>query len=43
MSNESESILAELLALLADGRKIEAIKRYREVTGTGLAAAKRDG
>ena len=40
MSNESESILAELLALLAEGRKIEAIKRYREVTGAGLAAAK---
>jgi ribosomal protein L7/L12 len=25
---------------LAEGRKIEAIKRYREVTGAGLAAAK---
>jgi ribosomal protein L7/L12 len=40
MSNESDNILAELLALLAEGRKIEAIKRYREVTGAGLAAAK---
>jgi kynurenine formamidase/ribosomal protein L7/L12 len=40
MSNESESVLAELLALLAEGRKIEAIKRYREVTGAGLAVAK---
>ena len=40
MSDESEDILAELLALLAEGRKIEAIKRYREVTGAGLAAAK---
>ncbi len=40
MSNESESILAELLALLAEGRKIEAIKRYREATGAGLAVAK---
>ena len=40
MSNESESVLAELLALLAEGRKIEAIKHYRDVTGAGLAAAK---
>jgi ribosomal protein L7/L12 len=40
MSSESESVLAELLALLAAGRKIEAIRRYREVTGAGLAAAK---
>ena len=40
MSNESESILAELLALLAEGRKIEAINRYRDVTGAGLAVAK---
>ena len=40
MSSESESTLAELLALLAAGRKIEAIQRYREVTGAGLAAAK---
>jgi ribosomal protein L7/L12 len=31
---------AELRALLADGRKIEAIKRYREQTGAGLGAAK---
>ena len=26
--------------MLVDGRKIEAIKRYREATGAGLAAAK---
>jgi ribosomal protein L7/L12 len=31
---------AELRALLAEGRKIEAIKRYREATGAGLAEAK---
>jgi ribosomal protein L7/L12 len=30
----------ELRALLAEGRKIEAIKRYREATGADLAAAK---
>lgn len=30
----------EVLALLADGRKIPAIKRYREVTGAGLREAK---
>ncbi|HUT11050.1 MAG TPA: ribosomal protein L7/L12 [Thermoguttaceae bacterium] len=31
---------AELQALVAAGRKIEAIKRYRELTGAGLAEAK---
>jgi ribosomal protein L7/L12 len=31
---------AELLRLINDGRKIEAIKRYRELTGVGLAKAK---
>ncbi|HEY5723537.1 MAG TPA: ribosomal protein L7/L12 [Allosphingosinicella sp.] len=31
---------AELRALLAGGRKIEAIKRVRAVTGLGLAEAK---
>ena len=30
----------EVLALLADGRKIPAIKRYRELTGAGLREAK---
>ena len=30
----------EIKDLLASGRKIEAIKRYREETGTGLAEAK---
>lgn len=32
---------AEIRALLKDKRKIEAIKRYREVHGVGLAEAKR--
>jgi ribosomal protein L7/L12 len=30
----------EIAALLARGQKIEAIKRYREYTGTGLREAK---
>src|SRR5215471_12502866 len=30
----------ELIALIAEGRKIEAIKRQRERTGQGLAEAK---
>lgn len=32
--------LAEVRKLIAAGRKIEAIKRYREITGAGLAEAK---
>ena len=32
--------LAEVSALLASGHKIEAIKRYRELTGVGLKQAK---
>jgi ribosomal protein L7/L12 len=32
--------IARVLELLADGRKIEAIKAYREATGVGLAEAK---
>jgi len=40
MSTDDTSLDAELRALLAEGRKIEAIKRYREATGEGLAAAK---
>ena len=31
---------AEIRDLLARGKKIEAIKRYREETGAGLAEAK---
>ncbi|WP_107654768.1 ribosomal protein bL12 [Nocardia suismassiliense] len=31
---------AEIDALLADGKKIHAIKRYRELTGCGLKEAK---
>ncbi len=33
-------LLGELKALLRDGRKIAAIKRYREVSGEGLRVAK---
>ncbi|MGD0897024.1 MAG: acylphosphatase [Thermoguttaceae bacterium] len=40
MSSEAEPLLAQIQTLLAEGRKIEAIKRYREATGAGLAAAK---
>jgi ribosomal protein L7/L12 len=40
MSSEAEQLVAELQALLAAGRKIEAIKRYREATGVGLKEAK---
>jgi ribosomal protein L7/L12 len=31
----------DVIALVAEGRKIEAIKRYRERTGADLATAKR--
>jgi len=31
---------SEAIALLRDGKKLEAIKRYREVAGVGLAEAK---
>lgn len=34
--------LAEIEAIVADGEMIEAIKRYRELTGASLATAKRD-
>jgi len=33
--------LSEVWDLMASNRKIEAIKRYREITGVGLAEAKR--
>lgn len=36
----SDSLHADLLELLRAGQKIEAIKRYRELTGLGLAEAK---
>jgi ribosomal protein L7/L12 len=35
-----ESGMAEIIALLRMGRKIEAIKLYRQQTGIGLADAK---
>jgi ribosomal protein L7/L12 len=31
---------SEVVALARSGQKIEAIKRYRELTGAGLAEAK---
>jgi hypothetical protein len=34
-------LAAELRALLRDGRRIEAIKRYREFSGEGLAMSRR--
>lgn len=40
MANDNADFEAELRSLLANGRKIEAIKRYRERTGVGLAEAK---
>jgi ribosomal protein L7/L12 len=40
MVTDDDDLNAELLDLLAAGQKLEAIKRYREATGAGLAAAK---
>ena len=40
MGDDNRDLDAELRALLTAGRKIEAIKRYREATGADLAAAK---
>ncbi len=40
MAPNGPNLVAELQALLAEGRKIEAIKRYREATAVGLAEAK---
>jgi ribosomal protein L7/L12 len=37
---DDENLAAELIELLANGRKIEAIKRYRDATGANLAQAK---
>lgn len=39
MSQDDAEFVAELQSLLADGRKIEAIKLYRERTGAGLKEA----
>jgi ribosomal protein L7/L12 len=36
----NDDLARELAALVARGQKIEAIKRYREYTGTGLREAK---
>ncbi len=40
MPTDHANLDAELQALVAAGRKIEAIKRYRELTGVGLKEAK---
>ena len=40
MDADNPDFEAELWTLLAEGRKIDAIKRYREQTGAGLAEAK---
>ena len=40
MAHDDVHLDAELQALVAAGRKIEAIKRHREMTGAGLAEAK---
>lgn len=37
---DEDAALSEVRVLLRAGRKIEAIKRYREVTGVGLREAK---
>ncbi|MEQ1508015.1 MAG: ribosomal protein L7/L12 [Myxococcota bacterium] len=36
----SQEVPGEILALMRENRKIEAIKRYREIYGVGLAEAK---
>ena len=38
--DEAPPISAEIVDLVRRGRKIEAIKRYRDATGAGLKAAK---
>ncbi len=40
VNNPGNSLLAEVVALLRQNRKIEAIKVYREQTGVGLKEAK---
>lgn len=40
MAADDANLEAELRALLAEGQKLEAIRRYREATGAELAAAK---
>jgi ribosomal protein L7/L12 len=39
--DESPPVSDEIADLVRRGRKIEAIKRYREATGVGLKAAKK--
>lgn len=40
MPDLSETQLSEIKSLLAEGRKIDAIKRYRDATGSGLKESK---
>jgi ribosomal protein L7/L12 len=40
MTPEADGVDSEVVALAQSGRTIEAIKRYRELTGAGLAEAK---
>jgi ribosomal protein L7/L12 len=40
LTTDAEDNLDEVRDLMQTGRKIEAIKRYRELTGAGLAEAK---
>lgn len=40
MASDESELNAEIRRLLSEGRKIEAIRRYREQTGADLAAAK---
>ena len=40
MASNDTNLSGQIQSLLADGRKIDAIKRYREATGADLAAAK---
>ena len=40
LPHEPQQALGEVLALKREGRLIDAIKRYRELTGVGLKEAK---
>ena len=40
MTPEGGGVDSQVVALAQSGQKIEAIKRYRELTGAGLAEAK---
>ena len=40
MTPGADAVDSQVVALAHSGQKIEAIKRYRELTGAGLAEAK---